>query len=160
MQANLFDKVTPLETEKHRVMEEARDKGCDCPVCGQFVKVYKRKINSFMARQLIHMHKNYGNGQWVHARNLVLGSTSCGDLSKLSYWGLIQKQPHNEGDDGKKTSGFWRITDKGNEFAAGRGYVEAYAMVYNGRCLELTGEPVTIQQCLGDKFDYMELMYV
>ena len=36
------------------------EKGCDCPTCGQFVKLYKRKLNSGMAKTLIILEQYFG----------------------------------------------------------------------------------------------------
>jgi len=49
-----------IEIKKQDVMDKARHKGADCPVCGQFVKVYKRTINASMAAQLARAYKKFG----------------------------------------------------------------------------------------------------
>ena len=43
------------------------DQGIDCPCCGQFVKKYKRKLNSSMAYALILIGKNRlaGYDGWI-----------------------------------------------------------------------------------------------
>jgi hypothetical protein len=39
-----------------------------------------------------------------------------------------------------------------------RSLVPTYAQIYDGRCLGYDGEPVSIVDALGKKFDYHELM--
>lgn len=148
-----------LDTLKKETMAKAHDKGTICPCCEQFVKVYYRTINSTMAHQLIYAYHTLADpAQWFHARTVVMGSASAGDFSKLEYWGLIQRQHHNAGDDGKKASGLWRITPKGIEFLKGRIAVPKYAVVYNAKVIGHEGEETTCRDALGTKFDYNELM--
>ena len=154
---SLFDEK--IKWEKKRVMEEAKDKGCICPVCDQFVKVYRRTITSAMANQLIHLFKITDlDDKWVHTRELVMGQSSIGDFSKLRFWGLIVEKPHDEGNKFKKTSGYWSITDAGKCFIAGIETVQSHVLVYNNKKLAFEGHEVNIIECLGDNFHYGNLM--
>lgn len=157
MLQNLFESGF-FENEKNKVMAEAKKDGCECPICGQFVKVYKRTIHATMARQLISAYRKNGT-QFFHLSDVVSeGLTGAGDFSKLEMWGLIAGQQHIKGEDGKRTSGIWRITDDGVAFLQGLSSVKKYAVVYNGRCIDMTGEPISITDALGKNFDYLELM--
>lgn len=156
--ADLFGAENALATAKRETMAKAKEKGTSCPCCGQFVKVYRRTINSTMARQLITAHHKHG-AAWFHTRDVVLmDSAGAGDFSKLECWGLILRESHVQGDDGKRTSGMWKITDKGRDFIAGKTLVPQYAFIYNGDLLELGGVDIHIQHALGKKFDYREIM--
>lgn len=156
---DMFGAENALVQAKQDTMQKARDKGCSCPVCGQFVKVYNRTITSTMAHQLIYaFHTLAEAGQWFHVRHVVMGGSGVGDFPKLEHWGLIQRQHHQAGDDGKRTSGLWRITEKGIDFIHGRITVPKYALIYNATFLEHAGDPITIKDALGKKFDYNELM--
>jgi hypothetical protein len=155
---DIFGPENVMAQAKRVTMEKAKQKGTECPCCGQFVKVYRRTINSTMARQLITAHAKHGT-EWFHTRDVVLmDSAGAGDFSKLECWGLIRRAPHVQGEEGKRTSGMWKITPLGQEFIAGKKLVPKYAFIYNGTLLELGGVDMHIQHALGKKFDYREIM--
>lgn len=129
------------------------DDGTRCPACEQFCKVYQRKLNSGMARSLIAMYRA-GGTDFVHIPTEI-GARSR-EEGKLAYWALVEEQKENRPDGGR--AGYWRVTDKGEQFVLGLVKVPKYARVYDGRCLELTGDFIVIQDALGDSFDYGELM--
>jgi len=136
-------------------MEKARGKGCDCPVCGQFVKVYRRTINKAMARQLSQAYRKFGVGQEFHISDVFPGGG--GDFAKLRYWGLITEIENS--DHNKKSSGKWYVTFSGAAFLKGTASVSKYVLIYNGKFLDFEGlAPITFKECLGKDFDYHELM--
>ena len=47
-----FEDDTPISVIRAHILEHRLD-GLDCPACGQFVREYKRKLNSTMTRGLI-----------------------------------------------------------------------------------------------------------
>lgn len=127
------------------------DKGCHCPNCGRFAKVYRRKLNSTTAKQLISLYRSGGGEEFIHSKNFVVG-TGVGDLTKAKYFGLLESA-HNE-DETKKTSGLWRLTDEGIDFVLGRKFV----LIYNDTVQGFSQEQVSIEQSLGSEFDYQQLM--
>lgn len=137
--------------------KQARGKGGTCPCCNQFVKVYRRTINSMMANQLCHAAKNYDITDEFHVGELPQCASGVGDWAKLQYWGLI-REVDADNDGSKRKAGVWRITEKGVMFAERKAYVPKYAIVYNGRLLELEGENIDIVQALGQKFNYAQIM--
>lgn len=153
----MFGHDVALDTAKKEAMAAARGEGCSCPVCGQFVKVYNRTITSTMARQLIHAWRCHGLA-WFHTRDVVMQGSGAGDFSKLEFWGLIEAQPHKSGEDGKKSCGWWRITDVGLQFIKGESSQPRWAAIYNNTLLEKLGESITIRDALGQAFDYGVLM--
>ncbi len=157
---DLFSSDRIIANAKADTLEAAKTKaGCDCPVCGQYVKVYKRTINATMARQLITAWHKHGTSQWFHTRDVVLvDSSGAGDFSKLEYWGLIKRQMHTPGEDEKKSSGMWKITDEGYGFIKGRHSVPEFAIVYNNTLLEMAGNDLDIVRALGKRFNYNEIM--
>lgn len=128
--------------------------GTTCPCCGQFAKVYKRKLHSAMARDLILAYRRAGT-EWFHVRQ-VLGHDG-GDFAKLAMWDLIEEAGERRPDGGR--AGWWQITESGVLFVSGLGQVSKYARVYNGRRINLTGPLVTIEDCLGERFNYHQLMH-
>lgn len=128
------------------------EKGAPCPLCAQHAKLYKRKINSGMARSLIHMYRSAGKS-WIHVR--LIGARSR-EEGKLAYWGLVEEQ-QGAGLHGGR-AGYWRVTDKGEAFIQGQLKVPLYAKVYNGQVRGFDGSSVSIKDALGTKFNYEELM--
>ena len=156
-----------------RTLEEAKEwlrgkfaKGADCPCCGQFVKLYRRKLNSSMAYAMILLakHQKEIGGAWFHVPDYLSSVTSTatirgGDWSKLRYWGLIESDESIR-DDGSKRAGVWRVTEAGMAFAANDKSVPSHVHIYNGEAFSSyqTGETTNIEQALGEKFNYRELM--
>lgn len=159
-QGNFFNQETELSRLRRETREAAKAGGCLCPVCGQYVKVYKRSVNSTMAGMLIRAYKKFGVNNRFHVSDIGLGKGGgSGDFSKLKYWGLINEyyDPEEE-NNGGKTQGYWKVTPSAAEFVNRAGTIQKYALVYNGKCLSLEGGYVDIDQCLGEKFNYHELM--
>lgn len=156
--SDLFGEDNLIRKIKQDTMAKAAENGCNCPVCDQNVKIYQRPINSTMARQLIHGYMLYGIGQWFHHSEMNINRSGTGDFAKLENWGLIKGKYHCAGEDGKKTSGLWAITQKGAEFARNEITVPKYAILYNQTLLELTGDQISIKDALGEKFDYLNIM--
>jgi hypothetical protein len=115
--------------------------------------VYRRKLNSRMARAAIRIYRSHGIDGWVHLPSVAGDGCEGG---KLRYWGLLIEEPELREDGGR--SGWWRLTSPGLQFVRREMRVPKYARIYDSRCLGLVGEPVDIVDCLGEKFDYRELM--
>ena len=128
------------------------DVGAECPCCHRFAKVYRRKLNSNMAAGLIRMWRKSGR-DWCYLPDVQ----GYGDeVTRLQHWGLIESMP-DRADDGNR-SGMWRITSRGESFLHGELTVLSHARIYAGRCLGVSGRPITIRHALGSHFDYNELM--
>lgn len=134
--------------------------GCICPCCTQNAQVYSRPLHAGMARQLLTIYRTVGT-DWAYLPDvlaaLARSGAGSGDVAKLRYWGLLEQQ---EGvrDDGSNRTGHWRVTLAGREWVLGRTTVPQRALVYNRKLLRLTGDPITIRDALGKKFNYDELM--
>ena len=139
--------------EARAMLRELVDEGHDCPCCGQLAKVYERKINSTMARALITLYTHGGADGFRHCPSLP-GDTH--EISQFAWWGLVTDKDARREDGGR--AGYWRLTDKGTAFVTGALAVPKVARVYDHRCLGLAGPEVAITDCLGDRFDYRELM--
>ena len=116
MPTNLF---TTLDEAKQWVKDHSPD-GCICPCCKRVSKIYKRNLNSVMARCLIRLY-------WLdkrapgfhHVKDIVVGISDTGtnDFPKLKYWGLAVEGDKDDNNTKTRTSGFWKITEKGKLFA-------------------------------------------
>ena len=142
-------------------------KGISCPCCEQYAKVYKRTVNSAMARLLIWLHrKRQQEYRWynIHEFPLIQGRRGGGDFAKLAYWGLV-KSYDQEVENGTQSSspyslgsGRWKIEPDGSDFVANTALIRKYANVYNGKLLGLSGDMIGISTCLGTHFSLEELM--
>ncbi len=139
-----------------RARLELGDK-CECPTCGRYAQVYKRKIHSTVALQLIRLYHLGGVENYVPAHRLILpGQSGVGDLSKAKYWGLIESAPNT--DTSKKNSGMWRLTYAGYGFVTGAHKIPEFALVYDDAVLKFDGNLITIKDCLASGFNYEDLM--
>ena len=113
-----------------------------------------------MARMLIAFYR-LGLDDFVHVKDIVartgLSDYRCGEWAKMKLWGLIEEMPKSDGGD-KKTSGFWRVTDAGRRFVGRRSTIYSHVKVFDGRFFGFSGDPVYIDECLGKKFSYGELV--
>lgn len=125
--------------------------GVHCPLCGQFAKQYRRKINAGMARGLILAHR-IGRGEYVHVNRL--GSH---EVAQLQWWSLIEEKPARRPDGGR--TGWWRPTGLGLDWIYSRVSVPKYVLVYDGALLSAPhGDRVTVAQAIGTKFNLADLM--
>jgi hypothetical protein len=145
-----------LLSEAQQWLRDRVKKGADCPCCTRFTKVYNRKINSGMARALIEIYRA-ARTDWVHKPTVLSGiGAAARDESLLRYWGLMEEETERRDDGGR--AGWWRITDAGEQWVLGRTTVPKYARTYGSRCLGIEGDPQSIRDALGSKFNYDELM--
>lgn len=131
------------------------DDGERCPCCTQLAKVYRRRIHHTIARSLIDMYRLASPQMdgWVHVPTEI--SPAC-EVGKARYWGLIEESLTPRQDGGR--AGWWRLTDTGERFIRNEQSIPMYARIYDGRCLGLEGDPVFIEDALGSKFNYADLM--
>lgn len=135
--------------------------GASCPCCGQFVKLYRRKITSGMALGLIALYRHQqtvGWDEWCHIPTLMNDACPSNMGALLRFWTLIEPQG-GEREDGSSRTGFYRITAHGFRFVRGEVRVPKYVYLYNQTPLNRHDErTVDIREALGDKFNYTELM--
>lgn len=131
--------------------------GTACPCCGQYVKLYRRKLNSGMARTLILIYHHHPIG-WVNVKGFLREHNfqNNHDWTLLSYWGFIVERENT--DPQKKSSGEWRMTDKGRDFVRRNLRAPSHIKIYNNEFLGFDGTEITILEALGKRFDYRELM--
>jgi hypothetical protein len=134
------------------------DTGYKCPCCGQLCKRYFRKFNSNMALALIVLYRHKEKG-FIHLENTMkeLGYKRCGDASYLRHYRLIEKM-EGEREDGSPRNGMYKITGIGIMFAEGHSMVQNTFIIYNNKHEGFEGEKITIEDALGKRFDYRELM--
>ncbi len=146
--------------DARRNMLSKSKKGVSCPCCGRLVKLYRRKLHSEMAVFLIRLVKRFENEQrYYSTRELCPAVTkSSTDGSYLVYWDLIEREPMpGENESGGKI-GMYRPTKAGREFAHGRSTAESHILMICGECVGFSEKFISIEDALGKKFDYKELM--
>ena len=160
-QFELFNRP-PTLSEAQAIVENGRDNGIECPCCGQFAKIYRRKINSMMARGLIELYRQSRDRFWIDIKEInralrglaTVNPTS--DFAKLAYWGFVADRGNDDPD--KRRSGIWSITEKGKAFACRRIRVPEKVFLYNGESIGFSSQTTDIVEALGKKFSYWELM--
>jgi hypothetical protein len=136
------------------------EKGIDCPCCRQFVKLYKRKLNSGMAVTLLRIY-NESKGdeeKWIPVKEFLRINKykNSHDWTLLKHWGLLEEKEHIENNT-TKSSGYWKITEKGKEFVMNKISVPNKVHIYNNIVLGFSEDKTTIIESLGKHFNYKEL---
>lgn len=148
-----FDDDTKLGDVIAWLKKQAEGDGANCPACDRHVKIYKRSINSGMARSLVVLYREAGTG-WAYVPDVV-GARSR-EEGKLAYWGLVEEEKTKRPDGGR--AGYWKVTTKGSLFVQGKVTVPKFAYVYNGVRIRVDGPQVDIRYCIRNKFNLAQLM--
>lgn len=149
-------KFTGMAVSEARVFVAAnRKKGCDCPVCDQYVREYGRSIHTSMALVLIALHKRFDANdalEWLHVSRFPRAPrfNINGDYNYLRHWGLLQ--PHPE------WTGYWRVTELGHQFVRGEVRVPKRVFLLNNERVGASDQTISIWDALGNGFDYTALM--
>jgi hypothetical protein len=161
-----FAKWLPLPNHNGLSLLSAQDRlrnqiweGSKCRCCGKYAEIYKTPLGSGMVRSLIWLVRNSEEGQYVHLpTKATRGELTSNSIGKLVHWGLVQPLPNRE-DPSKNKLGRWRATRLGREFAHDQAKVCQYAILaWPNLLLGLWGEPVSVREALGRKFNYAKLM--
>lgn len=151
-----FHDDMPLAAARAQVLRLRAD-GVGCPCCGQFAKVYRRKVNSSMARGLIAAWHAFGTDfGYLQDVRRASKATDNREEPKFRYWGLMEEEPSLRPDGGR--AGWWRVTPRGVAWLKREISVPKYALIYDGDLLGFEGEHVYITDAIGTKFNYADLM--
>ena len=149
-----------MELAKAREYVEKRlDDGVHCPCCGKYTRRYKRKFNATMARSLFWLVSAYrSESTWIDVpKNAPRWLVRSNQLPTIRWWNLAQR-PKDTNDPDLKHSGLWKPTKQGIDFVDLRLKVFNTAVTYDGNVEKLTGTLVSIEDTLGTKFSYAEMM--
>jgi hypothetical protein len=154
---------TTLEEAKQIIRECVKSgEAMECPCCSQMVKVYKRKLNSGMAKSLLLIYKisNKIGFDYIHVQDefkkLGINAISL-EYNKLEHWRLIEKRK-GENPSGANRSGWWKLTPLGISFAKNGSKVQESVFVYDAKVCGFTGPEINITKAINNKFDYYQLM--
>lgn len=143
--------------EARRVLHLLAEDGTTCPVCDQHAQIYRRALYSTMTRDLIQCYRRYGSLHWFDITT-VTGKRGSGDVTKMRYWGLLEREMDSVGPDGNPRTGIWRVTTRGAWWLRKRILVPKYAVIYDNELLRLEGQQWSVEDALGKNFNYRELM--
>lgn len=133
-------------------------KGYQCECCKQRVQTYSRKFNANMAYALIFMYNNRDSGFIkVEEEMRKSGKMRSGDFTYLRWYWLIEPMQEKR-EDGSSRNGYYRITTRGIMFVEGQLKVNERFLMFNNACQGFEGNEITIEQALGKKFNFNELM--
>jgi hypothetical protein len=162
----LFD-AAPLASTDSVTLGEARAymrhaamrKGSKCPCCGGFVRFYQRRINKTMARCLEWLAATSGPDLlWVNVpKDAPRWLLRSNQLATLRHWKLVEKQEQEKSKS--KSSGIWRPTRLGYDWAIGLTEIPEFVVLYKGKTLVCYGPPHRFTEALdSDGFDFDEIM--
>jgi hypothetical protein len=138
----------------------ARGDGEKCPVCTQNVKVYRRRLTAVAAKALIALYTDhgldFGHLPSVARRHLPEVAHQGGYLVLSAHWSLMAEERGLRPDAGR--AGYWHITGHGEQWLQGATRVPSHASIYNGRCRGLDGDLISVEDALGERFDFRSLM--
>ena len=150
------------------------DEGADCPCCTRYAQRQRRPLGCGPARWLIELVYLSDAGQPIPTgtvlKNLKGKNISGTDAtSVLPLYGMIAAATNPEasvnppppsatGIAKARTSGFWRPTQLGRDFVFDKVKVPAKVVTCLGSPEAFEGEPITIREALGKKFNYDEIM--
>ncbi len=159
MLTNLYTKLN----EAIQFVNDNKNKGCVCPCCGQIARMYKRKLNSGMAIVLLEMYKYHvekGDNYFHIENHLTKHSIHSGhDWALLVNWDLIREMPKEKDESSNsKTSGMWKITNKGKLFIKNTINVPTHILMYNNMFEGFSDTQTSIKESLDKNFNYDELM--
>lgn len=144
---------TKTIAEARQWLQANSAEGANCPCCDQKVRLYKRKLNSNMARFLISLVKKWkATGSWVSYKDCVFKGR---DYNYLNRWGLANQAPR---EPGKVSSGLWIPTQLGVDFVYNLCPVPSHVFIYDGSVFGFSDTTVRIEDALGSPFELLELL--
>ena len=128
----------------------------NCPTCGCLAHVAKRSIHTSQAVGLILIARAGGDEEYVDTARIT-HSNSRMDVAKSKWWDLIVELGEPRDDGGR--AGWWKLTPLGRAFVFRETTVTKYAHVFDNDVQWRSGPPVSIVDCLHNRFDWWELMH-
>ena len=135
-----------------------KSEGGHCPVCDRWGKLYRRGITAAMARQLIWLCLQPPREDgWVDVqRTAPIWMLRTPQLGTLRHWGMVVDAPVT--GTKSRSAGMWKPTALGLAFAYKRISVPKFKYIYNDTVFDTEGPDIDILDCIGEHFDYNELM--
>lgn len=140
------------------VVSKHAEQGLDCPCCGRYVKLYKRKLHNEMATFLMQLVQQYrSKPRWYSTRELVTSARKAStDGSYLVHWGLIERKSSQNSSGG--SCGMYRPTKLGIKFSQNKVSVPSHLHMICGEVAGFSPEHIYIKDCLESPFEFAQLM--
>jgi hypothetical protein len=144
-----------------QMTREDLEDGCVCFNCGQDATMQHPQVNSTMAYLLISFWNMNRGEEWTHVDNIKgfkgkVASNHGGNFAKAAYWELIKPMPNT--DEKKRTSGYWKLTEKGKMYVLNKVKIHKRCHFFDMRVYGFSGPPVGITDALHKKFNYQEIL--
>ena len=121
-------------TEAKELLQSQISKGAICPCCGRYTKIYRRNINSGMAKFLKALYNLNQINEMPYSANDVLKSMVSParslDYGVLVHFGVIKKVSTNN----------YQITEIGKQFVEGKISVPKFVYLQNNVLVDKTGK--------------------
>ncbi|MFA6571709.1 MAG: hypothetical protein WCT77_10815 [Bacteroidota bacterium] len=162
MRPNLMTMLSEAQTWVH----EHKKEGVICPCCKAKIKVYKRKLNSTMMLFLIALNKldrRKPNDIYFHVKEILqvagAGRSVGLDYCILKHYRFIEAMGKDEEDTTKKTSGYWKITERAKQFLSGKIKVPSHVFTFmENKFSGFSDELIGPLDAIDNHFDFEELM--
>lgn len=132
--------------------------GTTCPCCNQNVAISRTNLSGRQAKNLAlfaeqSMLLDNATYAWVHVTDDDRIAAGGGSFAKGRHFGLVEEASKVRIDGGR--AGYWRLLPLGAAFLRGEASIPKYAYLFNGECLGVSEETVTLSQCT-KRFDLRE----
>jgi len=130
----------------------------ECPCCKRPGLVVRRKLHSGIASSLCWLVWRYEErGDWIYVPDeSPKWLIKFREWGRLRFWGLSEAKPNVS--SAKKTSGMWRPTPLGIDFAHGLVELSRYIFTYDNAVTERSREMIHIEEAMDARFNYQELL--
>lgn len=141
-----------------------RGESSTCPCCSQTVAAYRRYLHAGQVLWLLDLVKAWraagGTPEtWIHKSEIAAVGNDYGFLAYFKpagrEEGLARSAPR---ELGSAFTGRWQPTEAGLAWLRGEVKAPSHAMVFNRRVLSSAAEGVTVEEALGERFDYSAVM--
>lgn len=150
------DIFTTLSEAQNYVNERKHD-GVICPCCTQLYKVWRKKpISTAIAALCKLVQLQSIKEDYYHLDNFNIVPKDR-NFSQLINWGLMT--PMQSDDLTKRSSGYWKATDKGKEFVQQKIAIPKYVFTLNNKVIGFSEQQINVQDALSKKFSYTELFH-
>lgn len=137
-------------------------------MCSRWAKLNAAYLHSSIVTCLVWLYNATENGEtdadgFIHFENYLVQrkrSNIKGVIGKAKYWGLVERRPKDESEAHKKTSGHWRLTEKGKRFVRGEISVPRKIWYFDDRVVDIDDpqDLINIKTSEIRNFDYEQVM--
>lgn len=154
-----FKTINDVKAEIEIVIQDPK-KSMGCPCCGKRVISQVHTITSGLTKYLerIYEEGGYNNRDYVHVTSTIFDKdlVRIRRYSFLKHWGLLIALP-GKGEK-SKTSGMWKVTEKGEQFLRNKISIPKMILLYNKKLIRIGDEMVSRSDLRGKPFDFWEMM--